>query len=192
MSDDRTGGPDPESDLEAELLAALESRPDADRVWIAVDHLLRRPQRAAELLRDARNTAALRRSLSFKERPSPPRLVEEARRLQDRLRRQRLTRRAAPISAAVMLFAAGWMGHVAWQGAAPPAPHPLVEAALDAKAALELRHSMASQEKSAVLDAQEISAALGIDLPPLPEDWVIRDVQIVATPDRPGVARSLR
>ncbi|ROU04368.1 hypothetical protein [Histidinibacterium lentulum] len=188
MSDNRNGGPDLESDLEADLLAALESRPDADRTWAAVDHLLRRPERAAGLLEDARNTAALRRALSLAETPSPARLVDEARRLQDRLRRQRLMRRAAPIAAAAVLFAAGWGGHAAWQGAGPPAPHPLVEAALDAKAALELRHAMTSQEKSTVLDSQEISAALGIDLPPLPADWTLRDVQIVATPDRPGLA----
>lgn len=47
---------------------------------------------------------------------------------------------------------------------------------------------MVSQPESTELNAQEIVAALGIDLPPLPEDWTVRDVQIVATPERPGVA----
>jgi hypothetical protein len=47
---------------------------------------------------------------------------------------------------------------------------------------------MVSQPESAELDAQEIVAALGVDLPSLPEDWIVRDVQIVATPDRPAIA----
>jgi hypothetical protein len=47
---------------------------------------------------------------------------------------------------------------------------------------------MVSQPESAELNAQEIVAALGIDLPPLPGDWTVRDVQIVATPGRPAVA----
>lgn len=190
MSDAPETRPDPESDLEADLLAALESRLDADRTWAVVDHLARRPDRAAELLTDARNTAALRLALSLDETPPPPRLIAQAQRLQDRLRGQRLLRRAAPMAAAVFLFAAGWTGHVAWQGANPDAAHPLVEAALDAQAALELRQWMASQVESTELNSEEIGAALGIDLPPLPENWVIRDVQIVATPDRPGIAIS--
>lgn len=190
MSDTPETLPGQKSDLEADLLAALESRLDADRTWAVVDHLARQPDRAAEVLADARNTAALRLALAADETLPPPRLVSEAQRLQERLRSQRLLRRLAPVAASVVLFAAGWTGHVAWQSAGPAAPHPLVEAALDAQAALELRHWMASQVESTELDSQEIGAALGIDLPPLPEDWVIQDVQIVATPDRPGVAIS--
>ncbi|VVT04773.1 putative transmembrane anti-sigma factor [Roseovarius sp. EC-HK134] len=177
---------DPE--LEADLLALLEGRLDPDRTLAIADHLAERPERVADLLVDARNTAALRMALSGSDDTAPPGLVAEARRLQDRLRGQRLLRRAAPFVAAVVLFTAGWTGHVAWQAAGPKGAPPLVEAALDAQAALELRHWMVSQPESAELNAQEVVAALGVDLPVLPKDWIVRDVQIVATPDRPAIA----
>ncbi|MEE4120290.1 MAG: hypothetical protein V2I65_14890 [Paracoccaceae bacterium] len=184
MSDRTESDPD----VEADLLALIEGRLDPDRTLAVADYLKTRPGRTADLLADAGNTAALRMALSAADDPAPPLLVAEARRLQDRLRGQRLLRRAAPFAAAVVLFAAGWTGHFAWQAAGPAGAPPLVEAALDAQAALELRHWMVSQPESAELNAQEIVAALGIDLPSLPEDWTVRDVQIVATPDRPAIA----
>jgi len=125
---------DPE--IEADLLALLEGRLDPDRTLAVADYLKGRPERTADLLADAGNTAALRMALSAADEPAPERLVAEARRLQDRLRGQRLLRRIAPFAAAVVLFAAGWTGHVAWQATGPTGAPPLVEAALDAQAAL--------------------------------------------------------
>lgn len=183
-----SGKTETDPELEADLLALLQGHLDPDRTFAIADYLAERPERMADLLADARNTAALRMPLSGSDDPAPPRLVAEARRLQDRLRRQRLLRRAAPFAAAVVLFAAGWTGQVAWQVAGPKGAPPLVEAALDAQAALELRHWMVSQPESAELNAQEVVAALGVDLPALPKDWIVRDVQIVATPDRPAIA----
>lgn len=183
-----SGKTETDPELEADLLALLQGHLDPDRTFVIADYLAERPERMAELLADARNTAALRIPLSGSDDPAPPRLVTEARRLQDRLRWQRLLRRAAPFAAAVVLFAVGWTGHVVWQASGPAGAHPLVEAALDAQAALELRHWMVSQPESAEINAQEIVAALGIDLPSLPEDWTVRDVQVVATPDRPAIA----
>ncbi len=174
--------------VEADLLALLEGRLDPDRMLAVADYLKKRPERTADLLSDAGTAAALRLALSAEGDPAPERLVAEARRLQDRLRGQRLLRRAAPFAAAVVLFASGWTGHAAWQAAGPAGAPPLVEAALDAQAALEVRHWMASQPESVELNAQEIVAALGIDMPDLPGDWTVRDVQIVATPERPAVA----
>lgn len=182
---DRTES-DPE--VEADLLALLEGRLGPDRTLAVADYLGERPERTAELLADMRTEAALRMALSAADDPAPPRLVANAHRLQSRLRGQRLLRRVAPFAAAVLLFTAGWTGHVAWQATGPAGAPPLVEAALDAQAALELRHWMVSQPENAELNAQEIVAALGVDLPSLPVDWTVRDVQIVATPERPGIA----
>lgn len=177
---------DPE--IETDLLALLQGRLDPDRTLAVVDYLADRPERTADLLADAKTTAALRMAFSSAKDPAPAPLVAEARRLQDRLRGQRMARRAAPFAAAVVLFVAGWTSHLAWQTTAPVGAPPLVEAALDAQAALELRHWMESQPESTELNQQEIVAALGIDLPLLPAEWKIRDVQIVATPDRPAIA----
>lgn len=175
-------------DLEADLEALLQGRLDPDRTFEIANYLAERPERTADLLADARNTAALRMALSGSDDPVPHRLVTEARRLQDRLRGQRLLRRAAPFAAAVVLFAVGWSSHAAWQAARPAGAPPLVEAALDAQAALELRHWMVSQPESVEVNSEEIVGALGIDMPQLPDDWTVRDVQIVATPDRPAIA----
>jgi len=175
-------------DIEADLLGFLQGHLDPDRTLAIADYLNDRPERTAQLLADAGNTAALRLALSSAEDPAPPRLVAEAQHLQGRLRGQRALRRAAPFAAAMVLFAAGWTGHATWQTTGPTSAPPLVEAALDAQSALELRHWMVSQPESTDLNAQEIVAALGVDLPSLPEDWTLRDVQIVATPDRPAIA----
>jgi len=182
-----TGRHDGEAELEADLLALLQGGLEPDRALAVADRLADRPDRAADLLRQARDTAALRLALAAEDDP-PPALVAEAHRLRSSLRGQRRLRRIAPVAAAVALFAAGWAGSALWQVAGPAGAPPLVEAALDAQAALELRHWMVSQPETAVLNAQEIVAALGVDLPHLPEDWTVRDVQIVATPDRPAVA----
>jgi anti-sigma factor RsiW len=183
-----SGKTETDPELEADLLALLQGRLDPDRTFAIADYLAERPERMADVLADARNTAALRMPLSGSDDPAPPQLVAEARRLQDRLQRQRLLRRVAPVAAAVVLFAVGWTGHVAWQATGPAGAPPLVEAALDAQAALELRHWMVSQPESVEVNSEEIVAALGIDLPSLPEDWTVRDVQVVATPDRPAIA----
>lgn len=183
--------PETDRELEADLLILLQEQLKDERTYAVVDYLADRPERAAALLNDARNAAALRMALSTSDDSPPAKLVDEAHRLQDRLRGQQRARRAAPFAAAFGLFVAGWAGHVVWQDSGPEGVPPLVEAALDAQAALDLRHWMVSQPESAVLDPQEIVAALGIDLPSLPEDWALRDVQIVATPERPGLAITL-
>ena len=179
---------DTDPEIEADLLALLQARLDPDRSFALADYLAEQPDRARDLLADARTTAALRMALSSSADPAPPQLVAAARRLQGRLRNQRRVRRALPVAAALLLFATGWAGNTAWNASGTSDAPPLVEAALDAQAALELRHWMPSQAENAELNPQEIVAALGVDLPSLPDDWIVRDVQIVATPDRPGVA----
>ena len=175
-------------ELEADFLALLQGKLGPDRTFAIADYLAEQPDRAAELIANARNTAALRITLSASDDPAPAQLVIEARRLQTRLQLQRLFRRIRPFATALVLFGAGWTGQAIWRATVPASAPPLVDAALDAQAALELRHWMVSQPENEELNAEEIVAALGIDLPSMPEDWTIRDVQIVATPDRPALA----
>jgi len=173
------------------LLALLQGQLDSGRTVSLADDLAAQPERVAELLADVKNADALRLALFPPDDPLPAELVAQAQRLKGRLQTQRVMRRMAPIAAGVILFVAGWTGHTGhavWQASGPVGAPALVEAALDAQAALELRHRMVSQPESAVLNSQEIVAELGIDLLKLPDDWTVRDVQIVATPDRPGVA----
>ncbi|WP_157961671.1 anti-sigma factor family protein [Acuticoccus kandeliae] len=179
--------PSDDPGIEADLHAYLNGQIDPERAFALADYLAADPERAAAVLADVRATEGLRLALGEAATPPPGPVLAEARRLEGRLTRRRLARRAMPYAAAVALFLAGWASG-AMLSAAPAPSASLVEAALDAEAALDLRHWMASQPESLVLDPQEITAALGIDLPNLLPDWIVRDVQIVATPDRPGVA----
>jgi hypothetical protein len=108
------------------------------------------------------------------------------------LERQGQRRRYLPIAAAVACFALGWGGQSLLNAVTPGQPGstvtPLIDAALDAEAAMALRMAMQSQPESPRLDTREIASALGITLPGLPSEWLVRDVQVVATPSRPGVA----
>lgn len=182
---------DNHSDIEADVQALLQGQLDPERAYAVADYLANRPERAAEVLADARNTEGLRLALSTPSDPPPAELLSEARQLQDRLWRRRVLKRIAPVAAAVVLFAGGWAAHVALQALEEAGGHPLVETALDAQAALDLRHWMVSQPESTVLDTSEIVGALGIELPRLPDGWIVRDVQVVSSPERPGVAIAL-
>lgn len=185
---DRT---DPRTDIEADLLPLLQGQLNPERAYLVADYMAENPERASEIMADARNIEGLRLALGESESPPPDALLAGARKLQDRLQRRRLFWRIAPVAAALVLFAAGWSTNIAVRSFGTANAHPLVEAALDAQAALDLRHWMVSQPKSTDLNAAEIVGALGIQLPTLPEGWTVRDVQIVSSPDRPGVAIDL-
>lgn len=180
-----------DAEIEADLAALSDGNLDAERAIAVADYLAERPERAAAVLADARTVGGLRLALNAVTEPSPAHLVSEARRLEGRLRRRRMVRRVAPFAAAVALFGAGWVGHLAWQSTNRPEPPGLVQAALDAQAALTLRHQMASQPESADLNTQEILAALGISVPAWPDGWAVRDVQVVSSPGRPAIAIAL-
>ncbi|WP_226582395.1 hypothetical protein [Acuticoccus sediminis] len=161
---------------------------DAEAVFAMADYFAAHPDRAADVLVDARHAEALRLALDAGQAPTPQALVAEARRLEGSFRRRRRIRRLAPVLLGATLFGAGWLGHGLLRTAAPPGVPPVVEAALDAQAALDRRHAMLSQAESAVLDVEEIGAALGVEVPQIPAGWIVRDVQVVAAPDRPAVA----
>ncbi|MBO6561230.1 MAG: hypothetical protein JJ959_11870 [Nisaea sp.] len=178
-------------EIEADLLAFLQGRLDAERAYIVADHLADNPERAAEMLADARNIEGLRLSLSELDTPPSAAILAGARRLEGRLQRRHALHRFAPIAASLFIFAAGWSTNTVLQTFGTANAHPLIEAALDAQAALDLRHWMVSQPESTDLNTAEIVGALGIKLPALPTGWIVRDVQVVSSPERPGVAIDL-
>jgi len=182
---------DTPEDMETDLLALLQGRLDSERAFHVADHLADRPERAAEMLADARNIEGLRLALAEPDPEPPASIVASARRLEDRLQRRNVMRRFAPIAASLFIFAAGWSMNTLTQNLGTADAHPLVEAALDAQAALDLRHWMVSQPESTDLNTTEIVGALGITLPALPEGWTVRDVQVVSSPERPAVAIDL-
>lgn len=178
----------PDGDIHALVTGQL----DAQQSYALADFLASNPDRAAEAMADLRMYEGLRMACSQLDAPLPDELANRAARLERRLRASREVRRMRPLAAAVALFGLGWLGHDIWIEPAGPAmaAHvlPLAENALDARAAMDLHRALLPGHASPPADPWRIAAGLGVALPPLPTDWVVRDAQVVATPERPALA----
>lgn len=179
----------PDTPTDLDLAAFAEGGLDPARRHEVAGWLAARPDRAAAVMADLALTEGLRLALAGPASPPPPEMLGTARRLERALARRHALRRFWPVAATAAAFALGWTGHALVPRPGPLAP--VIAAALDAEAALAARHAMALQPETPRLDAAEIAARLGVTLPPLPQGWQIRDVQVVATPGRPGVAIAL-
>ena len=182
MTPHETGVTD--TDIEGFLIGQL----DPERRHAVADHLARNPAEAARAMADLRRQEGLRLALAQSDTPVPPDLLRTAGRVSHRLGR-------APhwpfrLVAAIVLVAAGWTGQSLWVGLqelrAVSDLRLLAEAAHDAWAAVEIRRAIATTP--AEVDAERLAGQLGLELPTLPADWQVRDAQVVATPEQPGLA----
>ncbi len=178
----------PEPDVtEADLEALLMGQLDPERRFAIADHLARHPQDAARVLADLGMQDGLRMALAQVDTP-PPMMQHTARRLSRGLGRARHW--PLRLAAAIALIAVGWSGQSLWSDLRELRQlanvRPLAETALDARAAVELRRSLAMAP--AQLDAAQMAVRLGLKLPRLPNDWQVRDAQVVATAEAPGLA----
>ncbi|WP_151720334.1 anti-sigma factor family protein [Gemmobacter serpentinus] len=184
--------PHGDHDIEGFVAALTDGQMPPEQRFEVADYLAQHPDLAAQTMADLRLTEGLRLALGAINGPAPAAMRSEARRVSAGLERQDLRRRYLPIAAAIACFALGWSGQSLMTALSPHSPGstvtPLIDAALDAEAAMALRLAMQSQPESPRLDTAEIARALGITLPGLPQDWLVRDVQVVATQSRPGVA----
>lgn len=177
--------------MELDLQGFVNGQLDPERRFAVADYLAAHPARAAEVIADMRLTEGLRLACETLDGPPPPELQAAAARLSQTLDRRERLRRALPWAAGVALFAFGWSGHALWTGQearrAEARMLPLVESALDARAAVEVRQALAGSTARHPVDLQAVVASVGVTLPGLPSDWQVRDAQVVATPERPGV-----
>lgn len=173
-----------ESDIEGFLIGQL----DPERRYAVADHLARNPQLAARVMADLRTQEGLRLALADSSAPAPRTMVQTAGRVSRGL--DRAPHWPLQIAAAIALVAVGWSGQLAWanlqdlRGAT--GLRDLAETALDARAAVEIRRSLAITPGQ--VDAEDIAGRLGLKLPSLPADWRVRDAQVVATTEQPGLA----
>jgi anti-sigma factor RsiW len=179
----------PDSDVsETEIEAFLVGQLDPERRFAVVDHLARHPLEAGRVMADLRMQEGLRLALSQLDTPPPQPLQKSAAQLSRALGRSRPW--SLRMAAAVALIALGWSGQMLWTGLQDlrtlSGLRPLAETALDAREAVELRRTLSITP--ARVDAARIAGQLGLELPSLPEDWQIRDTQVVATPESPGLA----
>lgn len=185
-----TPAADPDPPTDAEIADFLTGHLDPARRFAVADHLAASPLHAAEAMADLRLIEGLRLTADPDGNAPPATLRHAVTRLERRLGRDRAARRIAPVAASAVLFALGWAGHATWQGSdaadALAKFAPLAETALDARDALKLHRALARPAPRP--DPQQVAKALDLTMPSLPPDWQVRDVQVVATPERPGLA----
>lgn len=180
---------DPETQIELDILAYVNGQLDRERRFAVMEYLSRHPDRAAEVMADFRLTEGLRLAVATVDTPPTPQLRLAAEQLTAAMSQQTARRRWLPFAAAAALFALGWGA----QGLVQRAGHgndvaAIFDTALDARDAVLMRASLSSELGPMSRDPQRMAARLGIDLPDMPPGWKIRAAQIVATPERPGLA----
>lgn len=180
---------DPEAPMELDILAFVNGQLDGERRYAVMEYLARHPDRAADVMADLHLTEGLRLALATVDTPPAPQLRRAADQLASSMFQQTARRRWLPFVAAVVLFALGWVGHGVMQGSGQNAGVAAIfDAALDAQDAVMLRASLSGELGPMPNDPDRIAARLGIYLPDLPSGWTIRAAQVVATPERPGLA----
>lgn len=184
--------PDPEAQIELDIDAYVNGQLDGERRFAVAEYLATHPDRAAEVMAALRLTEGLRLALGTVESPVPTHLHLAAARVGRGLEGRQRMRRWLPFAAAAAMFAFGWTTQSIVTGPEhmqqATGATELFEAALDAQDAVSVRLSLTSEIGPMPQNAAEISARLGITLPDLPAGWTIRAAQVVATPERPGLA----
>jgi hypothetical protein len=107
-------------------------------------------------------------------------------------RRRGLAFAALVLGVVAGLFSGGGIAalreeHDGWRELDGGDPPDYLQDAAESRAASRLREGMASQVETPQLDAAEIRRTLRVSLPPLPADWLVRDVQVFPTDDGPSV-----
>lgn len=180
---------DPQTQIELDILAYVNGQLDGERRYAVMEYLALHPDRAAEVMAELRLTEGLRLAMAAVDRPATPELRQATERLAGSMSQQTARRFWLPLAAAVALFALGWGGHGVMQGTVQTAEVAAIfDTALDAQDAVMLRSSLTGELGPMPRDPEGIAARLGIDLPDLPPGWTIRAAQVVATPERPGLA----
>ena len=174
---------------EADLLAYVDDQLDPTRRIEVEEHLARDPQAAARIMADLKDRDALRLLHAAPlARPSES-MLGAAVRLERALAWQEFGLKLRHIAAVVTLVGFGWFAHGqvglgVTDSEASPKPPAFVEDALHSHETVLLRARMTSQPEVAAYDPTEILAETGIRLPPLPNDWQVRDAQVF--PSRHG------
>ncbi|WP_232631035.1 anti-sigma factor family protein [Methylobacterium sp. Leaf118] len=175
---------------ESDLIAYVDGQLDPMRRVEVEAHLARHPEDAALVMADLRDRDALREAFTPMPSPGPERLRSGARRIDRAMAWQRVGARLRRAAAIAVLVGAGWLAHTEIgtfgvpNSIASPIDPALAEEAQQARQAVQIRARTVSQRTLSAYDPQDLEAATGVDLPPLPSGWIVRDVQIF--PGRQG------
>lgn len=173
---------DPITDFD--LAAYVDDQLGAKRRIEVESYLAKRPDEAAAVMADLRSRDALRLALSAMPMPASVPTNALAGRLERALRRGVVLRRVSRVAAVLLLVGVGWFAHAEFNtlgvtpsvASAPPPAY--VEDAIRSHGTSVVRAAMVSQPEIAVYDPAEILSATAIRVPTLPDDWVVKDVQV--------------
>ncbi|UMY18913.1 zf-HC2 domain-containing protein [Methylobacterium organophilum] len=181
---------------ETDLIAYVDGELDAMRRLEVEAHLACHPQDAAKVMADLRDRDALREAFTPTVGLSPDRLRSGARRMDRALAWQRVSARLRRAAAIAVLVGAGWLAHseIGTFGVpdtfASPVDPVLVEEAQQAREAAAVR-ARSQALRPGVYDRADLQAATGLDLPELPADWTVQDVQVFPGRHGTGVEVSI-
>src|SRR5687768_1132906 len=173
---------------EADLLAYVDDQLDPARRIEVEEHLAHAPEAAARIMADLKDRDSLR-LLHAASLPHPSEfMLGAATRLERALGWRMLSLKLRRIAAVVTLIGFGWFAHGQvglgiTDSEASPKPPAFVEDALHSHETALVRARMVSQRETAEYNPSEILAETGIQLPPLPEGWQVRDAQVFPSRD---------
>ena len=174
---------------ETDLLAYVDDQIDVARRIEIEDYLARNPEAAAQVMADLKARDALRLALTGDLSRPPEPTFEAAHRLERGLLWREFGLRLRRVAAVVTLIGFGWFAHAQVglfqiaDSAASPKPPAFVEDALHSHNTALVRARMTSQPETENYDPTEIASVTGIELPPLPKDWRVVDVQVFPSRD---------
>ena len=148
-------------------------------------HLSGDPALAAHVMRELSTRTALR-LLAGEPARAPAAMKRLAMQLQERAH-GRFWRRAVPVSGGLAMAAA-----LAAFLVLPHAPPSYVDMAVASHKVAMLRARMNSQIETPAIDYREIQVRTHIDLPALPADWQVTDVQLFPTRGAPALIVAVR
>lgn len=169
---------------QTDLIAYIDGELDPMRRVEVEAHLARHPEDAVVVMADLRDRDALREAFAQPTSSGPERLRSGARRIDRALAWQRVGNRLRRAAAIVVLVGAGWLAHTdigtfgVPNSIASPIDPALAEEAQQAREAVQIRARAVSQRATSAYDEADLEAATGVDLPEMPNGWVVRDVQI--------------
>jgi anti-sigma factor RsiW len=173
---------------EGDVLAYVDDQLDPARRIDVEEHLARDPEAAARIMADLKDRDTLR-LIHAAPLPRPAEaMIGAAVRLERALGWQEFSLKLRRIAAVVALIGFGWFAHGQvglgiTDSEASPKPPVFVEDALHSHETALVRARMVSQRETAEYDPAEILTETGIRLPPLPEDWRVRDAQVFPSRD---------
>lgn len=180
-----------------DLIAFVDGQIDPMRRLDVEAHLASDPAAAARVMAEMHDRDALRACFERVPGPGPDRTVALARRFDRNLRWRRVASRLKRAAAIAVLVGAGWLAHdeigrfgVPDTLAATPDPA-LIADARQARAVAQLRKSISGEADGPVYDRARLRSVTGIDLPPLPEGWRVRDIQIFPARHGTGIEIAL-